>query len=657
MKSIFTLTTALWLCCGVAFSQQSKKTLQVSSPDSKLQITVDLSKTLSYSVTYEGEPFILDSPISLTLQDGSELGKSPRYRTDFTFSHNRFLRPIYGFESSIQENCNELIISFKGDYSVAFRAFNDGMAYRWITKFSGGMIIKDETATFNFADNFNAYFHPDKFDNSFESDYELKPIDKFKGMSSMPLLVELPQGRKAIVMESDLLDYPGMHLVADSLVKGSVKGVFANHPKNWLKGGMRDFNLKVTETHDFIAQTNGSRSLPWRIVGISNQDQDLLKNQLVYILASDSKIGDISWIKPGKVSWDWWNALNLFNVPFKTGINNKTYEYYIDFAAENKLEYVILDEGWSDPQNMFSVKETLDLPELAKYAKEKNVRLILWCVWHTLDRQMEDAFELFEKWGIAGVKVDFIDRDDQVAVNFYEKTLKSAADHKLLVDFHGAFKPTGLEKTYPNCITREGVKGLEWNKFSDKGISPDHDVLLPFTRMVAGPMDYTPGAMQNMTATNWRMINEQPMSQGTRCHQLAMYVIYYSPLQMLSDSPTTYQDEIECMHFLSNVPTVWSETVPLTSKVGDYVTIARKNGNKWWLGSMTDWTATEYDVKLSFLDAGTEYEMESFVDGPNSERDGRDYQRKLTRVKKGDTVHISMSPGGGFAACFKPVFN
>lgn len=606
-------------------------------------------------MTYEGEPVILDSPISLTLQDGSELGKSPRYRTDFTSSINRFLRPIYGFESAIQENFNELIISFKGDYSIAFRAFNEGMAYRWITKFSGGMIVKDETATFNFADNYNAYFHPDSFDSSFEADYENKPISKFEGMSSMPLLVELPKGKKAIIMESDLLDYPGMHLVTDSLNRGSLKGVFASHPKNWIKGGTRKFNLKVTETHDFIAQTNGSRTLPWRIVGISNQDQDLLKNQLVYILASDSKIGDISWIKPGKVSWDWWNALNLFNVPFKTGVNNKTYEYYIDFAAKNKLEYVILDEGWSDPQNMFSVKESMDMPELAAYAKSKNVKLIVWCVWHTLDRQMEDAFELFEKWGVAGVKVDFIDRDDQIAVNFYEKVLKSAAEYKLLVDFHGAFKPTGLQRTYPNCITREGVKGLEWNKFSEKGISPDHDVLLPFTRMVAGPMDYTPGAMRNMTASNWRMINEQPMSQGTRCHQLAMYVIYYSPLQMLSDSPTTYQDEIECMHFLANVPTVWSETVPLTSRVGDYVTVARKNGKKWWLGAMTDWTATEYDVKLTFLDGDTEYEMEYFIDGPNSERDGRDYQRRLKRVKKGDTVHISMSPGGGYAACFKPI--
>lgn len=654
MKFLLPFAVALGISYCPSYAQTSKKIFQVNSPDEKLQVTVDLSKNVSFSLSYEGETVIQDSPVSLTMQDGTELGKLPRYRSDFLFSHDRYLRPIYGYQNNIHEHCNELIISFKGDYSIAFRAFDNGMAYRWITKFSGGMIVKDETANFNFVGDYKAYFHPDSFDSSFESDYVYQPIGSFKKMSSLPLLIDLPKGRKAIIMESDLLDYPGMHLTADSTIKGLLKGVFANYPKNWKKGGQKDFNLKVTENQDFIAQTNGSRSLPWRIVGISNQDKDLLTNQLVYILASDSKIGDIDWIRPGKVAWDWWNALNLFNVPFKTGINNKTYEYYIDFAAENKLEYVVLDEGWSDPQNLFSVAKELDLPKLVEYANQKNVKLILWCVWHTLERQQEDALSLFEKWGIAGVKVDFMDRDDQIAVNFYEKTLKAAADHKLLVDFHGSFKPTGLERTYPNCITREGVKGLEWNKFSEKGISPDHDVLLPFTRMVAGPMDYTPGAMKNMTQPNWRMIFEQPMSQGTRCHQLAMYVVYYSPLQMLSDSPTSYQDEIECMHFLANVPTVWTETVPLTCKVGDYVTVARKNGEKWWLGAMSDWTATEFDIKLDFLDNQT-YELEEYIDGPNSERDGRDYQRSIRQVRKGDNLHINMSPGGGYAACLKPL--
>jgi alpha-glucosidase len=647
----------LLLCVvNVSFAQlSSNKTLEVSSPNNKLRISILIDKEITYTLIYDNEIIIEDSPISLLLQDGQDLGKNPKYRADFLFGHDRYLRPIYGFQNNIHEHANELMISFKGDYSLVFRAFDNGMAYRWVTKFSGGMMVQNEHASFNFKNPYSAYHQPIALEESFGTNYVYKPLGDYKGMVSLPLVVELPRGRRGVVMEADLLDYPSMNLVADTLKKGMLKGVFAKHPKNWLRGGEKEYNLKVNERHNFIAQTNGSRSLPWRIVSIAENDKDLLNNHLVYILSSDSKLGDIDWIKPGKAAWDKWNDLNLFNVPFKTGVNNETYEYYIDFAAENKLDYIILDEGWSDPMNLMMTHKNLNIEQLATYARSKNVKLILWCVWHTLDRQLEEAFEQFAKWGVAGVKIDHINRDDQIAVNFYERVAKSAAGHKMMVYFHGAFKPTGLERTYPNCLTREAVKGLEANKLDEKGVSPSHDVVLPFTRMVAGAMDYTPGAMNNMSQKSWRMIAEKPMSQGTRCHQLAMYVVYYSPLQTLSDSPTTYQDETECMHFLANIPTVWSETVPLDSKIGEYVTVARKSSEKWYIGAMTNWTAREYTVKLDFLDEGT-YELESYLDGPNAERDGRDYQRKVTKVTKNDNLTISMASGGGFGACLKRVY-
>lgn len=649
------LVVGLCLTTTLLFGQFSSKTLEVSSPNTKLKVTIEIGKEITYAVSYESEPVVLPSAISLTLQDGTVVGNNAKYRSDFLFIHDRYIRPIFGIQNTIHEHCNELIISFKNDYSLIVRAFDNGMAYRWVTKYSGGIIVKDEKATFTFADNYTAYFHPDLFECSFESDYQYKPIASFKGMSSLPLVVELPKARRAFVAESDLLDYPGMHLVADSVQKGSLKGVFAKYPKSWEKDGERGFDLKVKEREDFIAQTNGSRSLPWRIIGLEEEDKNLLNNQLVYILASDIKVSDVNWIKPGKAAWDWWNALNLDNVSFKTGINNETYEYYIDFAADNNLDYVVLDEGWSNPHNLLEINKDLDLERLSEYARKKNVKLILWCVWHTLDAQLDDAFDFFDRYKIAGIKVDFMDRDDQIAVNFYEKLAKITAQHQMIVDFHGAFKPTGLERTYPNCLTREGVKGLEWNKFDSKGISPEHDVTIPFTRMIAGPMDYTPGAMMNMTQKNWRMIFEQPMSQGTRCHQLAMYVVFYSPLQMLADLPTSYQDDVECLHFLANVPTVWTETLPLASKIGDYVTMARKNGDKWWLASMTDWTPTELDIKLDFLDVDKAYEIEIFEDGVNAERDARDYKRKVQTVRRGENVHITLAAGGGFVACIRPV--
>lgn len=640
----------LFLFLGITSTHAADRAFELQSPDGKLKVTVRIGKEVSYELSHTGILLIKNSPISMTLLDGKTLGNKSTFQSQATFGYERYTRPIYGFQGSISERYKELTISFKEDFSLVFRAYNEGMAYRFVTRLPAGILVENEEASFNFVQNHNAYFHESGLMTSFESDYTKMRLTEFKEQAMLPLVVELPEGKKAIIMESDLLDYPGMHLSADST--GKLHGIFARHPQTVEKELKKGFELIVKERHNFIAQTVGTRFFPWRIVGISNNDKELLNNQLVYLLATDNKLRDVSWIKPGKVAWDWWNSNTLEGVPFKAGVNTETYKYYIDFAAENNLEYVILDEGWSDTQDLLKPTKDVDMKELTQYARSKKVGLILWCVWHVLDRQMTEALEQFDQWGIAGIKVDFMNRDDQVVVNFYERTLQEAAKRRLLVDFHGAFKPTGLERTYPNQINREGVKGLEWNKFDKVGISPEHDVTIPFIRMAAGAMDYTPGAMTNANIDNWRMIFERPMSQGTRCHQLAMYVVYYAPLQMLADSPTSYEREQECTDFISEIPTVWDETVPLDSQLGDYVTIARRKGATWYLASMTDWDARNLEISLDFLDAG-EYEIEIFADGLNSNRIGSDYKKSRRKISKDEKLNIEMAGGGGWIAKLK----
>ncbi|MCU0352652.1 MAG: glycoside hydrolase family 97 protein [Cytophagales bacterium] len=651
MRILHFLLTA-GLSVSFAAAQPVTKNHTVASPDGRTVVTVTLGDKIRYAVRRDNQPVITESPVSMTLSDGRVLGGQPKLKGQNTASVNRQVKPLYGISSVIPEQYNELSLRLRGNYAVLFRAYNDGIAYRFETRLPGQILVQSEEATFNFASDYAAWFHPSAFLSSWESDYKRMNISAFAAndpkTAMVPTLVELPGGARAAVMESDLLDYPGMNLTAEGQ---ALRGAFAAYPKKTKIGGHNNFNMPVEERESFIARTAGTRTFPWRIVAFADSDKDLLANQLVYLLASESKIGDASWVKPGRVAWDWWCNLNLWNVPFKTGFNTESYKYFIDFAAENGLEYVNLDEGWSDQFDLLKVTDKLDMPEVIRYAKQKNVGLILWCVWHTLDRQMIPALEQFAKWGIAGLKVDFMDRDDQEVVNFYERLLREASKRKMLVNYHGAYKPTGLQRTYPNNINREGVKGLEWNKFSKEGISPEHDVTLPFIRMVAGSMDYTPGAMTNANKTDWRQVFDRPMSQGTRCHQLAMFVTYFAPLQMLSDAPTAYQREPEVLKFLATVPTVWDETRPVDGRVGDYVAVARRKGNVWYAGAMTDWEARTLKMKLDFLGNGL-YQAEIFQDGPNAHRVGNDYKRVVRQVSHNDELTVEMAPGGGWTARF-----
>ncbi len=651
-RSFYWLLSGLLTLAAQTFPAAAQ-TFTLRSPDNKLALTVTTGNQIRYRMDYNGQAILTDSPVSMTLAGGKKMGVNSKLQNSKTASVNKEVKPLYGISSTIKDQYNELVLNFRDQFSVAFRAYNDGAAYRFITKLPGTITVESEEATFGFPGDYPTYFHITPFLSSFEEHYSRKKISELDSagrMSSLPVLVEVPNGPRVALLESDLLDYAGLFLKGS---KGStvLSGVQAAYPKKVHQGGHANFNMIVDERENFIARTSGSRSFPWRIIAVAPTDKDLLNNQLVYLLASESKIGDASWVKPGKVAWDWWNALNLYGVPFKTGFNTETYKYFIDFAAQNGIEYVNLDEGWSEQFDLLKVTDKLDMPEVIRYAKEKNVGLILWCVWHTLDRQMIPALDQFQKWGIAGLKVDFMDRDDQVVVNFYEKLLQEAAKRKMLVNYHGAYKPTGMQRTYPNNINQESVRGMEWDKFNRQGSTPEHAVSLPFIRMVAGGMDYTPGAMTNANQTDWRQVNERPMSQGTRCQQLAMFVVFYAPLQMLADAPTAYQREPEVLNFLKPIPTMWDQTVPLDGKVGDYVAVARRKGNSWFAGAMTDWIPRTVKVKLDFLGNGS-YNAEIFADGPNAHRMGNDYRKTTRQVTRNDEITIEMAPGGGWAARF-----
>jgi alpha-glucosidase len=636
---------AFLLFLVTAFQTSSAKEYILQSPDKQIKARITVDNTIQYELFYKDKQYLLPSGIAMTLDAGVEFGKNAKVESVNTRTVNQVIHPLYGISSSLNDDFNELEIKCKGNYSVFFRIYNEGFAYRFSSRLNRNILVMSEQSDFYFADNYKAYFHP----KLSESDYRPQTIsDQLKpNYSSLPLLIETPEHVAILIHESDVFNFPCLS-VKSATQPNMLVSEHAAYPKKVKEGGYKNFNLQVTETEAYIAKTTGNRDFPWRIVAFQPDDKSILTNQIVYLLASDSKIKDTSWIKPGKVVWDWWNSLNLTGVNFQTGFNTETYKYLIDFAAANKIEYINLDEGWSDQYNLLKLADKLDMEELVKYAKQKNVGIILWCVWRVLDKQMPEALSQFKKWGIAGLKVDFMDRDDQVVVEFHERLLREAAKSNLLVNYHGAYHPTGMARTYPNNINVEGVKGLEWDKFDSAGTSPLHDVTIPFIRMFAGSMDFTPGAMQNYNKTDWKQIFDRPMSQGTRAHQMAMYTVYYAPLQMLSDAPTAYEREPAILEFLSSVPTVWDETVPLDSKTANYVTVARRKGSNWYIGAMTNWDPKTLTLKLDFLEDGKTYNAEIIADGANASRVGNDYQLIKKKVKRGDLVDVSMAAGGGW---------
>jgi alpha-glucosidase len=629
----------------------------VLSPDKRVELVVELKNQVTYSVYFNQKLIVSPSPISLTINDGVVLGKRAVLESQSRRKVDEKISPVVREKrATIRDNYEELRLQFRGNYGLIFRVYNDGVAYRFYTGYRVPIKVRSEEATFNFPDNYYVYFpFTRSLHTSFESNYTYLPLKDIgpERFGFAPVVVDITGGPKVAITDVAVDDYPGMFLKAGPQGQPGLVGYFAPFPLEEKLREKSDRELEVVTAADYLAETKGGREFPWRLLVIAEKDADLIATDIVYRLSPPLELKDTSWIKPGRVAWDWWNANNIFGVNFKSGLNTDTYKYYIDFASRYGIEYIILDEGWSDPADLFKINPEINLEELVKYGQQKNVGLILWCVWYTLDRQMEAALDYFQRLGVKGIKVDFMDRDDQKMVNFYRRCAAAAARRKLIVDFHGAHKPVGLRRAFPNILTKEGVMGLEYSKWTNT-VTPEHDLLLPFIRMLAGPMDFTPGAMRNAQEKQFRPVFDQPMSQGTRCHQLAMYVVYESPLQMLCDSPSVYLREPDMMDYLSQVPTVWDETRVLEARIGDYVVVARKNGNKWYLGAMTDWTARELEVKLDFLEPGRNWKAEIWQDGVNASRWASDYLRSSLRVTPGQSLKLSLAPGGGAAIIFTP---
>jgi alpha-glucosidase len=627
----------------------SAKDIVVTSPNGKAVIKLDCTKGLMLSVDYNNQQVMAPSLVSLSITEHPEAFLSPTKPKVIIHKVNtEIIPPVAEKRSRIKDEYNEAEVWFKGNYGIKLRAYNDGVAWRLITKFSDSITVVNELLNLNMASTDSVYYgDEDNFISHSERIYTCRQAGSIKStqMGILPAVFRKVNGTIAAFTESDLLDYPGLYLLGSNKADGSFSGTFPKVIEKMKLKNDRDY--EILSRKNYIARTVGTREFPWRAFGLVENEAQLLENDLIYRLGSPCKLTETSWIKPGKVAWDWWNDWNIWNVPFKAGINTATYKYYIDFASANKLEYVIFDEGWSKPEDLESINPDMDMDALFAYAKQKNVGIILWMTGKALNDKFDQSFEKFSKWGCVGVKVDFLCRDDQDMVNFYERVAKTGAKYHMLVDFHGAYKPTGFSRTYPNALTREGVKGLENVKWS-KLITPAHDCTLPFTRMFAGPMDYTPGAMRNENEKTYSINYSAPMSMGTRCHEMAKYVIFESPLQMLADNPTNYLKEPECLSFLAKMPVTWDDTKCINASVSRFVTVARKHGSDWFIGSMTDFTPRNFNVPLNFLDEG-QYSVTVFKDGVNVSRRAEDYATETITVTNQSVLKLNLGAGGGYA--------
>lgn len=664
--SIRTMAVALFALPEVISA--SAKDFKVMSPDGKTKALISVEKTISYSVYQDEVQVMKPSAISMTLTDGTVWGLDPEIKKTSEQSVDRIINTPFYKSSSVRENYNELSIRFDDNWEVNFRAYNDGVAYRFVSHRKGKYEVRDEQAEFNFNPQDIAtvpyVFSPGSIEHqlfqSFENTYTVLPVQELdkNRLMFLPLSVQTSDEKRVTVLESDLRNYPGMYLKAE-LGTGGLSGYFARVRKDIEEhSGYNNLQVTVKSRHDYIARVDGRRSFPWRAVVVTRNDNELANTDLSYLLAEECKIKDLSWIKPGKVAWDWWNDLTLEGVDFKSGVNNATYKFYIDFASKHGIEYVILDEGWAVNKvyDLMQVVPEIDIQELVEYGKERNVGIILWAGYYAFDRDMENVCKHYSGMGVKGFKVDFMNGDCQDLVLFNERAAQMTAKYNILLDLHGTYKPAGLNRTYPHVLNFEGVFGLEQMKWSPDTV--DHvtySVIMPYLRMISGPVDYTQGAMNNAVYTTNTITNtkefqyypnfSKPMSQGTRMHQLAEYIVFFSPLNMLCDSPTNYMKNPVSTDFIASVPTVWDETRTIQGKMGEYIVTARRSGDKWYIGGVNNWTAR--DVKINVREVlGVDGKFTLYKDGINSYKNGTDFKKETLDINGEITVH--MAPGGGF---------
>ena len=640
MNKLSFVITAFLCCWAVAVAVA--KTYQLASPNGKLKVSIENdAKSTAFAITYGETPVLNRSALAMSIEGGKTLGAEKCKST----------------KTSKGEKCNALTLNY-GKYAVEFRAYDQGVAYRFVTRFADSLTIANEQVEFCLPTDCMAYEAPanshhktndlrDQAYCSFENTYQYAKLSNLnrQHLGLSPMLIELADGKKLLIGDYNVRSYPGMFLLPS---KGNVvKGFFPPYPKHEYQGDHNNLQMIVDDWENYIAKTAGAHTFPWKMMLVAEYDADLLTTEVPRLLA-DAPVVNADWVKPGKVAWDWWNNWNLKGVDFATGVNNRTYQYYIDFAAKHGIEYVILDEGWAvnKKADLMQVVPEIDLPMLVKYAADRGVDIVLWAGYKAFERDMENVCHHYSEMGVKGFKIDFMDRCDQKMMAFLEKAAATCAKYRLFCDFHGAPVPNGMTYTYPNVLNFEAVAGQEqvkWSKLK-KFDQVRHETLLPFIRQVVGPMDYTQGAMRNATKKSYYPCNSQPMSQGTRCRQLALYLIFDSPFNMLCDTPTNYEAEPECLDFISKVPVVWDERRVLSAKIGEYVIEACRKGDTWYVGGISNWEARTVNLDLSFIEGK---QMELFVDGINAHRHAEDYKKSVGTVPTTLTVHLA--PGGGFA--------
>jgi len=658
MKRLLTFFLMSALVAGIA----QAKPYKLASPDGKTVVEVVTDGQITWKVSHGGQVVLAPSALSMTV-NGREIGPGARVKSAKTEKVKNTVTAPFWRQARIEEQYNQLTLTLDDGWGVTFRAYNgEGAAYRfWSTSLKKGDCIKAERAEFNFSGDYTAYVpytgtngavKGNPYATSFESQYTVTPLSQVRTdeLAFSPLLVCLDKGLRVEITDSDIESYPGMFLK-----KGpgtSLLGEFAPVPAKERETPTRG-QVIVDQYSDNLAVIGANaskkapRNFPWRVLAIADNDAGLPVNNLVYLLASPSRVDDISWIKPGKVAWDWWNDWNITGVDFKAGINTQTYKYYIDFASANGIEYVVLDEGWSAPLDILKINPDIDLKELCNYAAGKNVDLVLWAVSYVLDKDLEKACKTYAKMGVKGFKVDFMNRDDQPVTEQLYRIAETAARYRMIVDYHGMYKPAGMNRTWPNVLNFEGVWGLEQMKWTKDDIV-EYDVTFPFIRMLSGPVDYTPGAMRNALQREYAPNYSNPVSQGTRARQVAEYVVFDAPFEMLCDNPTAYMKEEQTTDFITAIPTVWEETRVLQGEIGKYIVTARRCENRWFIGGMTNWDARDLKIDLSELGLKGTHEAMIFRDGVNVERNATDYVEEQLQLQVKKPLQVHMAPGGGF---------
>ena len=623
--------------------------ISLLSPNGDIKVTVSVDEDVTWSLAIDGQNALDNGKIAMYTTNGT-FGEMSKLKSVKRTSVDRTVTPVVALkQNEIRDNYNAMTLTFNGNWALEFRAYDNGAAYRFITSSKNELTVLDETAEFVLPADATAYMSYSKSHvTMYEEPYtavKMKDMSIQDRHSYLPILFSSDNWRM-MISETDLHDYPAMFLQANK--QNTLNTVMPKAISEYIVDGHKQFPAGY-EKH--IAKTAGSRTFPWRVVTLTKDDASMVLSHLNYLLSSEPAAGsDWSWVKPGQVAWDWWNWWTVTGVDFETGINTKTYQHIADFAAEYGIEYILLDEGWAIDGKPLELNPDINLSEIISHAKSKGVGVFLWMAWDQVEMCFDTIFKQYKDWGVDGVKIDFMDRSDQWMMSWYEKVMKEATKHQLLVDFHGSITPKGLEREYPNLVSYEGVRGIE----NGTDCKPSNSIYLPFIRNVVGAMDFTPGSMNSLHLENAHSTPELPAGIGTRAYQMALYIVFESGVQMLADSPSAYRTAPDCTKFISETPVVWDETRVLNAELGESIVFARRSGDVWFVGGITDENSREIEISLDFLPEG-KFTLTSFEDGVNANRIAKDYKKTVREVNASQKLTLKMAREGGWVGKFEPV--